>query len=631
MMKNICSLLLAFCPFVLQAQSTVTTPAAPKAGDMVRIDYDLSASKLKGEDDLQFNLLEYRDNQAYATPVATMRSATTLSGIFTLNPDTKCAIFSIYSPGQEDMTDNNGGEGFVIPVCNTSGKQTAESMATQAILYRDWGGLLGLNRSVSKALDLQNHAFAAQPDLKTKYWYSYLANVTAAKKDKATQSEAEVLLAQVETTPGVTEQDLLNAARIYDRLGLSDKTKALKDRIRSAFPTGTLARQERRKAIEMEPDLTKVESMIGEFATQFPPKTDDDKRLLNSLRSALANKYGDQQNWDKFRSLAAQLPDPDRASLYNNFAWELAEKDQALDEALSMAATATDIAHKEILQPSVPKSPYLTDADWTQQREQYLGMYADTYAYILDKKGDAQNAAKVQADAIKVTKGQSVEMNERYTTYLEKAAAPDLRYQLEGFILNGTASGAMKEQFKRIFQSEDHSDTAYANYVEKLESVAKAKKAQEIMKKMIKSPAPAFSLKNLKGETVSLESLKGKVVVLDFWATWCGPCKASFPGMQKALDFYKNDPNVAFLFVNSWERAEDKVKNATDFINSKGYTFHVLVDSDDKVITSYAVSGIPTKFIIDKTGQIRFKAIGFDGSDDGLAEEVKVMIEAAKK
>ena len=148
-----------------------------------------------------------------------------------------------------------------------------------------------------------------------------------------------------------------------------------------------------------------------------------------------------------------------------------------------------------------------------------------------------------------------------------------------------------------------------------------------------------FSLKNLEGNEVSLASLKGKVVVLDFWATWCGPCIASFPGMQKAVNKYKNNDKVAFLFVDTWESQEtidQRKKEVSDFIAKNKYNFNVLYDEKVKddpsnyvVVNDYKVSGIPTKFIIDKNGKIRFKSVGFGGGEDGLVDEISAMIELA--
>jgi peroxiredoxin len=100
--------------------------------------------------------------------------------------------------------------------------------------------------------------------------------------------------------------------------------------------------------------------------------------------------------------------------------------------------------------------------------------------------------------------------------------------------------------------------------------------------------------------------------------------------MQIAVDKYLNDKDVAFVFVDTWEKAEDKNKNAQEFITGKKYTFNVLMDNDDKVVSTFGVSGIPTKFVIDRQGKIRFKAVGFEGSAEGLAEELGSMIELAR-
>jgi peroxiredoxin len=101
--------------------------------------------------------------------------------------------------------------------------------------------------------------------------------------------------------------------------------------------------------------------------------------------------------------------------------------------------------------------------------------------------------------------------------------------------------------------------------------------------------------------------------------------------MQLAQAKFKDDSNIQFLFVDTWERVDDKAKAAGDFINSKGYPFHVLLDLEDKVVASYGVSGIPTKFVVDKSGKIRFKSIGYSGSTDALVDELTAMIELAKE
>src|SRR5690554_4968069 len=151
-------------------------------------------------------------------------------------------------------------------------------------------------------------------------------------------------------------------------------------------------------------------------------------------------------------------------------------------------------------------------------------------------------------------------------------------------------------------------------------------------------PAPDFTLEDLEGKTVSLKDLEGKVVVLDFWATWCAPCIKSFPAMQMAVNKYKDDPEVEFLFINTWEQRDEPKDMIQQLMTRRGFDFIVLMDEKDPVskrnpvVESYGVIGIPAKFIIDTKGNIRHKITGFKGgNNEAQVQELASLIESARE
>lgn len=117
------------------------------------------------------------------------------------------------------------------------------------------------------------------------------------------------------------------------------------------------------------------------------------------------------------------------------------------------------------------------------------------------------------------------------------------------------------------------------------------------------SLAPEFTLKNLEGKEVKLGDYKGKKVMLNFWATWCPPCKAEMPAMQQL--YTQKTAQLEILAVNL-----DPQNDVAAFINSNSLTFPVVLDQSGETQQSYSIISIPTTFIIDENGIIQKKHIG---------------------
>jgi thiol-disulfide isomerase/thioredoxin len=132
------------------------------------------------------------------------------------------------------------------------------------------------------------------------------------------------------------------------------------------------------------------------------------------------------------------------------------------------------------------------------------------------------------------------------------------------------------------------------------------------------SPAPAFKLPDLNGQQISLDQYKGKVVLLDFWATWCNPCRISMPLLEQLQKEYPN--NLVLLAVNLQDARDD----VREFMRQQHLNSQVLLDEKGTIGTVYGSSQIPMQVLVDKQGIIRDIRIGFGpGSISQLRAEIE--------
>lgn len=123
-----------------------------------------------------------------------------------------------------------------------------------------------------------------------------------------------------------------------------------------------------------------------------------------------------------------------------------------------------------------------------------------------------------------------------------------------------------------------------------------------------KVEAPDFTVENADGEEVKLSDYVGKPIVLNFWASWCSPCKSEMPEFNAAWE--ELDGEVQFLMVNMTDGARETVESAREYVEGEGFTFPVLFDTKSEAAIAYSAYSLPTTYFIDAEGYVTARAVG---------------------
>ncbi len=596
------------------AQVATILPAKPKLHEAITFVYNTAdpSAKFKHEKEMTAEILLLRgEDPPLRLTVPLKEEGTTWRGSLTMS-DPKGTMF-LYMFSAAGANDDNGANVWDSFLYEVNGKPAAGSSLDMASVLMqgrlmEFTHVKDLDRAAKEIADVM----AAEPDnwMAAKMgWSMRLRSSPVDSTKKTVGAEVELMYQRLKGN----ETAVASLLPIFEQAGLKQRAEEIRKPEMISHPYGKVAKRFREAEIYSTNDPAQRGGLAEKFIQDFHPAGDELQRMQNVVVVASTVL----KDYDKAVAFLAGAEHPSGV-LYNIIAWQLIDSGSDVAKGVALAKKGVDLCRNP--DPS-GKAPYVSDAAWRENNQRSLGMVLDTYGCGLMKLGKYKEAEAPQAEAQQLTNGEDPDVNERTVEcYVKNGKDNEAIGVAAKAVADDKSNDKLIALYKEAYIRKNGSDAGFDKMLsEAAENTAK-KVREKALQSRINLPSVDFTLPDIAGNTVTLAGLKGKVVVIDFWATWCGPCLASFPDLQKVYDKYRSNPNVAIYAIDSWERVagkerEDLVKK---FLKENGYTIPVLYG--DATITKYDVDGIPTKFVISKGGTIAFKSVGFEGDQVMIAE-----------
>jgi len=604
------------------------SPQKPQAAEEITVMYDPAGTPLEGKENVDMVAYLYSVELDDAVGIEMKKEGKGFTCNFTTFPNTRGVVLKFVERDDYEKVDNNNKEGYLINIYNENGKIVAGSKAGLAVGYYFWASAAGLERDGNKSVTTFEEAFKEHPEVKEEYLDSYF-NVLLRVKPNEANDIIKNELTKIEDKTELSEKDLSLLTKWYIKTDVKDKADKYKTQLLQLYPEGDFAQQEAATLVSDAATADGQAKQLEIFEEKFP-----NSDLIPGLYNNVMYTFRQEGNYEGAYKFAKNNPNKIHPFYYQYTVAKMMSDNADPELTMKLAEAGVKEATDNLDNPYTEKSNDETVKEWDNSRAYYLGMNQYRYGVLLFENDSKPKALDVLEKAVNNTNKLYPEQD--LLNYYCNALVLAGEYQkaldtISKFIEEGNGSSSLKDNLKKAYTEVNGSEEGYNSYLNKFVSASDADMLDELKGKMINDPAPNFTLTDLEGNEVSLADYKGKTVVLDFWATWCGPCLRSFPGMQMAVEKYKDDDSIVFLFVNTWERVDNKEENARNFIKENKYNFHVLLDLENSVVTKYKVQGIPTKFIIGPDQNIKFTSVGFSGNVDQMVKEIGMMIDLAEK
>jgi thiol-disulfide isomerase/thioredoxin/Flp pilus assembly protein TadD len=500
------------------------------------------------------------------------------------------------------------------------------------------GLYLAATRRVAEGYPLLKKAIALAPNstrVHGAYWMAVAGLTDASPEKKQAEIEADIksLLVRRGDYPGT----LLRVSDKYGDLKLKDKRHEIEERIlrehgASKEVEWVLVNRYRRFAEELGEEGLKdpkqketyrrmlrdfinrpehrIETLLGDtYLTLFFTIEKDDASIGNAELLEIV------RGMIKYNRMNVHLT-------YPLGAIALAERKAYLQEAQAFVRTGMVEGKKKI---DRQRKFYETEGDYVQGLNRMNGTMKDALGWIFFHEGRSEEAEKELLKAYELFPENINTLHHLGRFYeskndLDKAE----EFYIKGMLAESPGENPSAKAIRDLYQLRRHNLDGYDDYLGRLRETDAAKRKDKVLAARIAQPTPAapFNLKTLGGAPVSLESLKRKILVINFWGTWCGPCVKEIPDIQKLHEKYARDPEVVILTIDNDENPDDVLQ----YMRKNNYSFGVLLD--DGYVNQAGVRAFPTTWFVDKQGRTAFIKTGWS---EKLVEEFSWRVEELRK
>ena len=605
-------------------------PEKPKAGEKINVTYNPSGTVLVNADNIEMYVYLYSKKSAGEYGIENCRSVNMRKNsgnnwAAEINTTSITEIAAVkFVAG--NITDNNDGSGYFVKLYDDTGNETNSSILGYAAAFYSWGNRTGLvAENKKKTYEIMKKYLDADAELKARYCSDYLSVIYSVWGPKESRPILLKELAELENRNDIVENDYLAMMSLYRVMNEQAKSEAIQKTVMAKYPNGRLAAAEK-ISFKVDNDANNVIAKVKIIESSFKGTEYAGKASLCAFLQLL-----EQGKYDLLKELWEYIVDSGNIQLEYSKVITPFIKNNELSLGLEIAKKEVELWHNEAAGHATLKPSYKTEKEYSNYAKSKYARVLCDYGQILNKLDRNEEALKQYEEALslKALNEYEPEIVEGYLTCLKDNKKYEaVQPLLEDAIKTGKFTNGMKALLKEVYTLKNGNDNGYDSYSAKIEGTSKENMFETVKQKMFKKSANQFTLKDLKGKTVNMADLKGKIIILDFWATWCGSCIASFPEMKTIVEKYANDKDVVFIFIDTFENSDKQEEKAKKIITDNNYPFNVLFDTDHSVVKSFGINVIPTKIFIDKEGNWRFTTVGHD--KDLTPDEIDLVIQMLK-